>query len=219
MVLEAANLAGSQGCSMSRSVHAANITFRSGLLPALRQWLSNFLGNAGLRQTSVRIQVNQAQAMSPSAHHHRTFLSLPRDFIRRRRLRRRISNAILIPLLSGVAAYVITHPTGGAGFSLPKSAQQASLAASPNPVLLIHDSTSTSADRFAASSVPNPIISGAYKLADGTHVVTELPDIVLHDSKRDKVLHVRVFIPMSQVLTPSSCFPTAQAVRGLVARL
>lgn len=95
---------------MSRSVRAAHRTFRPGLLPALRQWLSIFLSDAGLTQTSAETQANQVQAMSASAHHHRTLLSLPRDFIRRRRLRRRW-NAILIPLLSGVAAYFITRKT------------------------------------------------------------------------------------------------------------
>ena len=137
--------------------------------------------------------------MSATAHHHRNFLSLPRDFIRRRRMRRRISNAILIPLLSCVAAYFITRQTGGSGFSLPKSAQQASLSSSPNPVSLVRHNTSTSSDRLVvtaiASYVSSPMISGAYKLADGPHAVTEVPDIVLHDAKRDKALHVRIFYP------------------------
>lgn len=137
--------------------------------------------------------------MPATAHHHRTFPSLPRDYIRRRRMRRRISNAILIPLLSCVAAYFIAHPTGGSGFSLPKSARKASLSEPTNPASLVHDNTPTSADRPAVSSVanfvPSPVISGAYKLADGPHTVTEVPDIVLHDAKRDKVLHIRVFYP------------------------
>jgi predicted dienelactone hydrolase len=137
--------------------------------------------------------------MSATAHHHRNFLSLPRDFIRRRRMRRRISNAILIPLLSCVAAYFITRQTGGSGFSLPKSAQQASLSSPPNPVSLVRHNTSTSSDRLVvtaiASYVSSPMISGAYKLADGPHAVTEVLDIVLHDAKRDKALHVRIFYP------------------------
>jgi dienelactone hydrolase len=114
-------------------------------------------------------------------------------------MRRRISNAILIPLLSGVAAYFIARPTGGAGFSFSKSAQQATPFASPNPVSLVHDKTPTSANRLVASAVAsylsNSMISGAYKLADGPHTVTEAPDIVLHDAKRDKNLHVRIFFP------------------------
>src|SRR5580692_12887910 len=142
--------------------------------------------------------------MSATTHHHRIFPSLPRDYIRRRRMRRRISNAIVIPLLSGVAAYFITRQTGGSGFTLPKSAQQAALSAPANPVSSVHENTANvnrpnSPERLAAGAVANavsgPMISGAYKLADGTHAVTEVPDIVLHDAKRNKDLHVRIFYP------------------------
>src|ERR1700680_1924689 len=161
---------------MSRSLHAAHRPFRPGLLPTFRQWLGNFFHDAGLTPTSARTHANQGQGMSATAHHPRNFLSLPRDFIRRRR----ISNAILIPLLSCVAAYFITRQTGGSGFSLPKSAQQASLSSSPNPVSLVRHNTSTSSDRLVvtaiASYVSSPMISGAYKLADGPHAVTEVPD-------------------------------------------
>ncbi len=137
--------------------------------------------------------------MSVTARHHRIFPSLPRDFIRRRRMRRRITNAILIPVLSGVAAYFIARPTGGSGFSLPKAAKEASLSSAANTVSLVHDNEPVSSGRPAASSAgdsaANPMNSGAYKLADGPHAVTEVPDIVLHDAKRDKDLHVRVFYP------------------------
>jgi predicted dienelactone hydrolase len=173
---------------MSCAVHAAHRTVPPGLLPALRQWLSNFLSDAGLTQTSAQTQTNQVQAMSASAHHPRTFLSLPRDLIRRRRLRRHVSNTILISLLSGVASYFITRQNGGTGFSAPKTARQAAPSQGPNSASLVHDHTSSCADR-------SPMISGAYKLADGPHTVTEVPDIVLHDAKRDKVLHVRIFYP------------------------
>lgn len=184
---------------MSRSLHAVSKLSSPGFLPALRQWVSNFLRDAGFGHTSARIHSNQAHGMPDTAHHHRIFPSMPRDYIRRRRVRRRISNAILIPLLSGVAAYFITRPTGGSGFSLPNSAKQASLATPANPVSSVHDNTPIPVDRLAASSVENSIsnamINGAYKLADGPHTVTEVPDIVLLDAKRGKELHVRVFYP------------------------
>jgi predicted dienelactone hydrolase len=50
------------------------------------------------------------------------------------------------------------------------------------------------------------MISGAYKLADGTHAVTEVPDIVLHDAKRNKDLHVRIFYPNEPGLYPVIVF-------------
>jgi len=135
---------------------------------------------------------------------HRSFLSLPRDYMARRRVRRRISNAILIPLLSGVAAYFIIRQTGGSGFSLPKTQRQAPLSTPLSPVSLVahdeaRDNASTplgrSATNSAKSALSSPMISGAYKLADGPHSVTEVPDIVLHDAKRDKGLHIRIFYP------------------------
>ena len=195
---------------MSRSLHAANRSFHPGLLPGLGQWVSNFLRNAGLTHTSAQTHANLAQRMSATTHHHRIIPSLPRDYIRRRRMRRRISNAIVIPLLSGVAAYFITRQTGGSGFTLPKSAQRAAPSASANPVSLAHDIRPNSPERLAAGAVANavsgPMISGAYKLADGTHAVTEVPDIVLHDAKRNKDLHVRIFYPNEPGLYPVIVF-------------
>ena len=184
---------------MSRSLHAAHRPFRPGLIPAFRQWVSNYFREAGFRPASAHKLKNRAQTMPTAAHHHRIFPSLPKDYIHRRRLRRRISNAILIPLLSGVAAYFITRPTGGTGFSLPKSARQSTLAMAANPVSLVPGNAPISSDRLAAGttegSTSDSMISGAYKLADGPHTVTEVTDIVLHDAKREKDLHVRVFYP------------------------
>jgi predicted dienelactone hydrolase len=184
---------------MSRSLHAAHRPFRPGLLPAFRQWLSNFFREAGFRPASAHTSKNRAQTMPAAAHHHRIFPSLPKDYLHRRRLRRRISNAILIPLLSGVAAYFITRPTGGTGFSLPKSARQSTLAMAANPVSLVPGNAPISSALPTAGttegSTSDTMISGAYKLADGPHTVTEVPDIVLHDAKREKDLHVRVFYP------------------------
>ena len=141
--------------------------------------------------------------MPSPTHRHRTFPSLPRDYIRRRRLRRRISNAILVPLLSLVAAYFIARPSGGSGFSRPKALKQSSLdtaiareSSVPAGVLPPSESTSTSpATSSTASPSPGATIAGAYKLGDGPHDVTEVSDVVLHDRKRGKDLHVRVFYP------------------------
>ncbi len=195
---------------MSRSRHAAHRLSRLGFLPSPRQWISNLLREAGFGQASARTDGNQTHQMSATARRHRTFPSLPRDYIRRRRLRRRISNAILIPLLSGVAAYFIARPTGGSGFFLPKSARRVSLSEPTNPASFVHDITPPSANRPAASSeansIPNSAISGAYKLADGPHIVTEVPDIVLHDAKRGKVLHIRIFYPNEAGLYPVIAF-------------
>jgi predicted dienelactone hydrolase len=190
---------------MSRSLHAVPKLSQPGLFSALRQWASNFLREAGFRPASAQAHAKQAHEMPATEHHHRLFPSMPRDYIRRRRMRRRISNAILIPLLSGVAAYVITRPTGGEGFALPKSVQQAAISdpaktgSSPfnsvSEALPSERSANSALTIAAVSPLPGPEMSGAYKLAEGPHAVTEVPDTVLHDAKRDKVLHVRIFYP------------------------
>jgi len=137
--------------------------------------------------------------MYTTAPRHRTFPAFHRDYIHRRRLRRRITNIILIPILSGLAAYVITRPTGGTGFTLPKPGQQASLSTPSNS----SSNAAVGASVFSALAAPAPgaspvgssAIPGAYKLAEGSHAITEVPDIVLHDAKRNKDLHVRIFYP------------------------
>jgi predicted dienelactone hydrolase len=188
---------------MFRSPHAAHTLSPSGLLQGLGRRLSNFLRRAGLEQTSASTNASQAHGMSSPTHRRRIFPSLPRDYIHRRRLRRRISNAIVVPLLSLVAAYFIARPSGGSGFSRPESLKQSSLDAAiasessvSAGVLTPSESTSTAlATTSAASPAPGPIIAGAYKLADGPHGISEVPDMVLHDAKRSKDLHVRVFYP------------------------
>lgn len=145
--------------------------------------------------------------MSSAPSHRRTFLAPPRDFMHRRRFRRRLTNFIFIPLLSVIVAYVITRPTGGAGFTLPKAMQQASLSRPSNQqseVLATATSSTNSPARGtiasssvtpSAASAAAPILIGGYMLDDGPHAVAEAPEIVLHDAERNRDLHVRVFYP------------------------
>ena len=104
---------------------------------------------------------------------------MPRDYIRRRRLFRRISNVFFISVLSVAAAYLITNQPK-TGFSLPQgsSALTSSQSAPPGPARAIADKTAV-----------------AYKSQPGPYNVGELPDIVVRDSRRNKDLHVRVFYP------------------------
>jgi hypothetical protein len=51
--------------------------------------------------------------------HWGIFPALPRDYIRRRRVLRRISNVVLVVLLSAAVAYGIVHISGPAPFSVP----------------------------------------------------------------------------------------------------
>ncbi|MGC0773540.1 MAG: hypothetical protein WB543_11445 [Candidatus Acidiferrum sp.] len=145
--------------------------------------------------------------MSTASPRHRTSLSLPRDFIHRRRFRRRLTNFILIPLLSALAAYAITRPTGGGGFTLPKPAQQKSVSAASSHESEVLATAAVSAHSSSADTIANPdvttpvaspaapMLGGTYMLDNGPHAVTEVQDIVLHDAKRNKDLHLRIFYP------------------------
>src|SRR5262249_28877037 len=86
---------------------------------------------------------------------------------------------LIMAVLSVGAAYVITRPIGGSGFSIPAEAQRA--AAQPG----------------VASRPLRAIIDGSgYGVADGPLVVSEISDLVLHDAKRNKRLHIRLFYPV-----------------------
>jgi predicted dienelactone hydrolase len=145
--------------------------------------------------------------MSSAPSRRRSFLSLPRDFIHRRRFRRRLTNFILIPLLSVIVAYVITRPTGGAGFTLPRALHQASLSAPANqqserlPIsTTFADSSMTGAATASGSpslpaSLTTAMLGGGYMLDDGPNAIREAPDIVFHDAERNRDLHLRVVYP------------------------
>jgi len=129
--------------------------------------------------------------MPSTAHHHRILPSMPRDYFGRRRMRRRIFNAVGIPLLSIIAAYVITRQSGGPGYPRPESMRAAAISSpGDSGAREISGKPDTSQPAFAGA-----VNTGAYKLADGSHAVTEVPDLVLHDDKRNKDLHIRIFYP------------------------
>jgi predicted dienelactone hydrolase len=117
--------------------------------------------------------------MSPSTHARRVFPSLPRDYIRRRRATRRITNVSLIATLSVSAAYFIAGPTGSAGF--PARPLAANPVPAPQPAII-------------PPALPSADANG-YELEVGPYTVSEVEDLVLHDSHRSKDVHVRIFYP------------------------
>lgn len=147
----------------------------------------------------VRIRIGNAAPAKEQGDagrsHHRTIIAMPRDFIRRRRVRRRMFNLIVIPLLSVLAAYVITRPTGGKPFSVPKYAKAFSESAG-RPADVSADTPAAEAGQPAAAFPgTSPVKPGGYKLAEGPLPVHQVEDIVLHDGERNKKLHLRVFYP------------------------
>jgi predicted dienelactone hydrolase len=158
----------------------------------LRGTLRNLFRRAGFVTQTPEHSSPRIRNMSSAAHGRRLLPQLPRDYIRRRRFFRRVTNATIIVLLSLAAAYLITRQSGGPGFSLPKSAVKTALSlppsSSPTALTIPGDAASTPA-------FPAAISAEGYKLAPGPHHVAEVSDIVLHDAKRNKDLHLRVFYP------------------------
>src|SRR5271170_665688 len=111
--------------------------------------------------------------MLPMQHH---------DYIRRHRMMRRWTNVCLVAILSVAAAYLITRQPN-APFSVSRSGPPAE-PAGPSPAL------APSLPRVGGADT-----SAGYNQQAGPYTVAEVPDIVLHDSKRDKDLHVRIFYP------------------------
>src|SRR6266699_965214 len=125
--------------------------------------------------------------MSPRSNIRRLFPALPRDYIRRRRAVRRITNISLITVLSLATAYFITRPTGGVGFRAPKQVVKPVSPAPPAP-----DPTIPAAPPSVVSFLAN---ASGYELANGPYSVSDIEDLVLHDAHRNKDLHVRIFYP------------------------
>src|SRR5437879_7571273 len=143
------------------------------------------------------------------AHAQRLFPFLPKDYIRRRRAVRRITNTLMIATLSAISAYFITRTSGGTGFPAPKLSANRVPAASPT----VQPPAGTPS---AGEASPSDYANG-YDLEPGPYTVSEAADLLLHDANRGKELHVRVFFPTTPGSIRSSFFRTAPAARRIVA--
>lgn len=138
----------------------------------------NLLLRLGFEERIRHQRAGTIDAMSFFSHVRRTFFALPKDYLRRRRVVRNIANFLVITVLSVAAAYLITRQTGGSGFSLSAEAQ--------------HVAPRSAAANGAANEL---IDDKGYGRAEGPLAVSEASDLVLHDAKRNKDLHVRIFYP------------------------
>jgi predicted dienelactone hydrolase len=120
--------------------------------------------------------------------------------LRGRRGKRLLSNIIIISVLSAVAAFVITRQSGGSAFSLPRAHSNAVPATPPATI-----DASFHPETAVKTGVVDPAADG-YKLETGPLTISEVPDIVVHDAARNKVLHVRIFYPVTQGKYPVIVF-------------
>ena len=99
------------GVSPSRSGH--------GPLSSIRSAVRNFFERLGFEPLPAPESSRSRKHMARSSHSWGIFPALPRDYIHRRRVMRRISNVVIVVLLSVAVAYVIVHFSGPAAFSAP----------------------------------------------------------------------------------------------------
>jgi hypothetical protein len=85
----------------------------------MRHAVRGFFERLGLEVASVSDASRSRKRMPHHSHSWSIFPALPRDYIRRRRATRRISNIIIVVLLSAAVAYAIVHVSGPAAFSVP----------------------------------------------------------------------------------------------------
>lgn len=84
-----------------------------------RTAVSNLFQLLGFEPESKTPGGHSRNAMLRSSHFWGIFPSMPRDYIRRRRAFRRISNVVIVVLLSAAVAYAIVHFSGPSAFSAP----------------------------------------------------------------------------------------------------
>jgi hypothetical protein len=113
---------------------------------------------------------------------------MPRDYMRRRRIRRTVTNAVGIGVLGAALAWVITRQPATPAFFI-RGAGQNTAPSSPNK---------------------NPIVTGnnssKYSLADGPYALDEIADAAVHDAAREADIHVRLLFPKTSGKFPVIIF-------------
>jgi len=88
-------------------------------LEFVRNSLRNLFQILGFEPTAKATQRQHRNHMLRTSRSWGIFPALPRDYIRRRRAVRRISNVIIVILLSVAVAYAIVHVSGPGAFPAP----------------------------------------------------------------------------------------------------
>ena len=86
---------------------------------SIRLVVRNFFELLGFEPPPALDSSRPRKRMPHSSHSRGIFPALPRDYIRRRRVLRRISSVIVVVLLSTAVAYAIVHFSGPGPFPAP----------------------------------------------------------------------------------------------------
>jgi hypothetical protein len=89
------------------------------LFSAIRLAVRNFFERLGFELAPASDASRSRKRIPHHSHSWGIFPALPRDYIRRRRVMLRISNIVIVILLSAAVAYAIVHVSGPAAFSAP----------------------------------------------------------------------------------------------------
>jgi hypothetical protein len=113
---------------------------------------------------------------------------MPRDYMRRRRIRRTVTNAVGVGVLGAALAWAITRQPDAPAFFIRAAGQ--------NTV----PSASGKGSEITGHS------SGKYPLADGIYAVDEVADAAVHDTARQADIHVRLLFPKTAGRLPVIIF-------------
>lgn len=95
-----------------------------GFFWSVRVVTRNLFEALGFESASKTSHGRHKKPMLRSSHPWGVFPLLPRDYLRRRRVMRRISNVVIVALLSAAVAYGIVHVSGPTPFSAPASSHR-----------------------------------------------------------------------------------------------
>jgi hypothetical protein len=104
---------------MPETLRVSTDSHPASFLSNFRQVIRNLFETGGFEPASKTSHRHHRRSMLRSSHSRGIFPVLPRDYVRRRRAIRLISNFVLVVLLSAAVAYAIVHISGSNGFSAP----------------------------------------------------------------------------------------------------
>jgi predicted dienelactone hydrolase len=113
---------------------------------------------------------------------------MPRDYIRRRRIRRTAINAVCVGVFGAALGWVLTRQT-------------------PPPSFAIHPSSeNAAASAFGARPESAPVALRSYPFVAGRFEVQEIADAALHDATRNADIRVSLLFPRNRAKFPVIIF-------------
>src|SRR4051812_30347017 len=113
---------------------------------------------------------------------------MPRDHMRRRRIRRTIVNAVAVGSLGAALGWILTRQQAVPSFSIDTASQNAAASA------------------LGSASERTAVDSAGYPFAVSRYEIQEIPDVALHDADRKVDIHVTLLFPKNRGRFPVIIF-------------